>query len=78
VDLRLPRRAAEGAQMSADDNEFNREITRLRWLIEADNNRLKTFRYFRDVLNWNEIPNIKKYMQVACFLFNRWHRPLVT
>lgn len=77
VELRLPRRGAEGEQMTADDNDFNREITRLRWLIEADNNRLKTFRYFRDVLSWKEIPNVKQYMTVACFLFNRWHQPLL-
>jgi hypothetical protein len=77
VELRLPRRAAAGEQMTAEDNDFNRDITRLRWLIEADNNRLKNFRYFRDVLSWKEVPNVKQYMTVACFLFNRWHQPLL-
>jgi hypothetical protein len=77
VDLRMPRRVPADEQLSGDDNDWNRGITRWRWVVEAANQRLKTFRYFKDVLGWQEIPNFYSYMLVVCFLFNRWYKPLV-
>jgi hypothetical protein len=63
--------------LSGEQADFNRTIARWRWIVEAANERLKNFRYFHERRSWREIPTLLPWMRVACFLFNRWNKPIL-
>lgn len=65
---------------SFDAIEGNRSrfVTKIRWVVESANGRVKQFRWFDKTIQNSTIPQIKDYFQIACSLINAFHRPLVT
>jgi hypothetical protein len=63
---------------TAEANE-SRKVTKLRWVVEAANGRLKgVFRFFQDVIAAAYFPKINNFLRIAIALQNAYYPPLFT
>ncbi|CAC5364418.1 unnamed protein product [Mytilus coruscus] len=63
-------------QHSVEESNTTRLVTKLRWIIESINGRIKFFRYLDKVLPTYQVPHIRDYVQIACSLINRYFKPM--
>ncbi|XP_055997806.1 uncharacterized protein LOC125683246 [Ostrea edulis] len=63
-------------QMSTDDANISRLVTKVRWVVESSNARIKRWRYLDKTLPTNQIPFIGDYVKIVCALSNRFSPPL--
>ncbi|CAC5404606.1 unnamed protein product [Mytilus coruscus] len=63
-------------QHSVEESNTTRLVTKLRWIVESINGRIKFFRYLDKVLPTNQVPHIRDYVQIACSLINRYFKPM--
>ena len=63
-------------QHSVEESNTTRLVTKLRWIVESINGRIKFFRYLDKVLPTNQVPYIQDYVHIACSLINRYFKPM--
>ncbi|VDI46107.1 Hypothetical predicted protein [Mytilus galloprovincialis] len=63
-------------QHSVEESNTTRLVTKLRWIVESINGRIKFFRYLDKVLPTNQVPHIRDYVHIACSLINRYFKPM--
>ncbi|XP_056001835.1 uncharacterized protein LOC125657084 [Ostrea edulis] len=63
-------------QMSTGDANISRLVTKVRWVVESSNARIKRWRYLDKTLPTNQIPFIGDYVKIVCALSNRFSPPL--
>ncbi|XP_053372628.1 uncharacterized protein LOC128546277 [Mercenaria mercenaria] len=63
-------------QMPCEDANNSRFVTKIRWVVESANARIKSWKYFNYVLPTNQIPYIGDYLRIVCALSNKYFQPL--
>ena len=65
-------------QLSTDEANETRCITKVRWIAEAVNARLKQFKFFSNTVQNSSIPSLEDYLSIACAIINRYRKPIKT
>ncbi|KAK3102527.1 hypothetical protein FSP39_011968 [Pinctada imbricata] len=63
-------------QMPVQDANASRLVTKVRWVVESANARIKRWRYLASTLPTNQVRNIGQYVRIVCALSNRYLPPL--
>lgn len=63
-----------------DTLEANRSrfISKIRWVVESANGRVKHFKWFNQTIQNSTIPQVRDYLQIACALINAYHAPVTS
>lgn len=73
----MPAQLGHRRQLSTEEANSSRLVTKVRWIVESRNGHIKTiFKIFRDTLPNCQIPNIRNYIRIACAIINKFH-PLI-
>jgi len=65
-------------QFQTDEANRSRKVTKVRWIVESVNGRVKNvFRFFMGVVEGRHTPNLMKYLRIACALLNKYYPPLL-
>ena len=64
-------------KFSTEQANNNRKVTKIRWVIEAVNGRLKQYKYFGKIIPNTAIPYIHEYAQIVCAIINTFRPPFV-
>ena len=54
----------------------SRCVTKVRWVVEAANARLKQFKFFSNTVQNSSLPHLEKYLSIACSIINRYRPPI--
>ncbi|CAF2249795.1 unnamed protein product, partial [Rotaria magnacalcarata] len=63
-------------QFSAEEAIEPRCITKVRWIVEAANGRLKQFKYFANAIQNSSLVYLESDMSIACALMNHYQPPM--
>ena len=63
-------------QFSTSDANKTRMITKIRWVVESVNARLKQWRFFDKVVPNTHLPHLQKYIRIVCAMLNKYKNPL--
>ncbi|XP_062603051.1 uncharacterized protein LOC134264781 [Saccostrea cucullata] len=63
-------------QLSTENSNTSRLVTKIRWVVESANSRIKSWKYFEKVIPNTQIPFIADYIQIICGLCNKYLPPL--
>ncbi|CAF4484393.1 unnamed protein product, partial [Rotaria magnacalcarata] len=63
-------------QFSAEEANKSRCITKIRWVVEAANRRLKQFKYFANTIQNSSLVYLESDMSIACALINHYQPPM--
>lgn len=75
--MEMPTFLPKGAtQLQTKDANCSRLVTKIRWVVESANSRLKTWRLLDKTLPNTHIPSIGDYAQIICALCNKFRPPL--
>ncbi|CAF2730047.1 unnamed protein product [Rotaria sp. Silwood2] len=63
-----------------DALEANRSrfISKIRWVVESANGRVKHFRWFSQTIQNSTIPQVRDYLQIACALINAYRAAAIS
>lgn len=75
---RMPHFLQHGRQHTVDEENDSRLTTAVRWVIEAVNGLIKTWKLFKNVLPNSHIPFIGDYLRITCSLCNAYRPPRVS
>ncbi|XP_069130866.1 uncharacterized protein [Argopecten irradians] len=65
-------------QHTVEEANLSRLVTKVRWVIESVNGRLKQFRLFDKVIPTTFVPHIGDLVRITCAVFNRYRKPLAS
>ena len=65
-------------QLSTDEVNESRCVTKVRWIVEAVNARLKQLKFFSNTVQNSSIPSLEHYLSIACTIINRYREPIKT
>ena len=63
-----------------DALEANRSrfISKIRWVVESANGRVKHFKWFNQTIQNSTIPQVRDYLHIACALINAYHAAAIS
>lgn len=63
-----------------DALEANRSrfISKIRWVVESANGRVKHFKWLNQTIQNSTIPQVREYLQIACALVNAYRAPAIS
>ncbi|CAC5375584.1 unnamed protein product [Mytilus coruscus] len=64
------------SQFTTEENNTSRLITKIRWVVESANGRIKTWIFFNHVMPNSQIPYIGEYLRIVCSICNKYFKPL--
>ncbi|CAC5387643.1 unnamed protein product [Mytilus coruscus] len=77
IQAEMPRFLKKGdKQFSTEDANMSRLVTKIRWIVESSNARIKTWKYLSHTLPTNQIPFIGDFVRIVCALSNKYAQPL--
>ena len=62
---------------SSEANQ-SRNVTKVRWVVEAVNARMKQFKFFSNVIQNSSLPNLEQYLMIICAIINKYQTPVKT
>ena len=65
-------------QFSSSEANQSRYVTKVRWVVEAVNARIKQFKFFANTIQNSSLPFLEEYLLIACALINRYQTPVKT
>ncbi|XP_061170430.1 uncharacterized protein LOC133179753 [Saccostrea echinata] len=65
-------------QHSTIEANASRMVTKIRWVVEAANGRLKKWRFLDNVVSNSNIPSVGDFVRIVCSLINKYRPPLKT
>ncbi|XP_062589596.1 uncharacterized protein LOC134251226 isoform X2 [Saccostrea cucullata] len=65
-------------QMSTEDANTSRLVTKIRWVVESANARIKRWKFFDRILPSSQVPFISDYIKIVCGISNKYFPPLST
>ena len=68
------------ARCRFDALEANRSrfISKIRWVVESVNGRVKHYKWLNQTLQNTTTPQIRDYLQIACALINAYRAPAIS
>lgn len=77
LDVSMPPFLNRRRQFSAEESNRSRCITKVRWIVEAVNRRIKEFKYFANTVQNSSLMYLQADLSNVCALINRY-RPSIT
>ena len=65
-------------QFTSDEANQSRYVTKVRWVVEAVNARMKQFKFLSNTVQNSSLPYLEEYLSIACALINRYQAPVKT
>ena len=65
-------------QFDVYDDNRSRFVTKLRWVVESVNTRLKRLKWFSQTIRNSSLPSVTDYVPILAALTNCFHSPLAT
>lgn len=72
LDVAMPPFLDNRRQFSTEESNESRCITKVRWIVEAVNRRIKEFKYFANTVQNSSLMYLEADLSVACALINRY------
>ena len=66
------------SQHTVEDSNTSRLVTKIRWVVESVNGRLKTWKYLNNIIPNSQIPHIQDDLKTVCAICNKFMKPLVS
>ena len=63
-------------QFTAAEANQARYVTKLRWIVEAVNARIKQFKFFANTIQNSSLPYLERYLSIACAIINKYGPPI--
>lgn len=60
------------SQLPVEESNTTRLITKIRWIVESVNGRIKQWKYLDRVLPNSQIPYVADYVKIVCALMNKY------
>ena len=78
IDTAMPSFLGRGRrQFDVYNANRSRFITKLRWVVESVNTRLKKFQWFNQTIQNSSLPSVTDYIAIVAALTNFFHSPVV-
>jgi len=78
LDVAMPPFLDGRRQFSTEESNQSRCITKVRWIVEAVNRRIKEFKYFANTVQNSSLMYLEADLSIACALINRYRPPSAT
>ncbi|CAF4409306.1 unnamed protein product [Rotaria socialis] len=78
LNVTLPPFLNDRRQFATDEANESRCVTKIRWVVEAVNARLKQFKFFSNTVKNLSIPHLEEYLSIVCSIINRYRTPIKT
>lgn len=78
LDVFMPPFLNQRRQLSTEESNQSRCITKVRWIIEAVNRRIKEFKYFANTIQDSSLMYLQADLSNVCALINRYRPPIAT
>ncbi|CAF4871782.1 unnamed protein product [Rotaria socialis] len=78
LNVTLPPFLNDRRQFTTDEANESRCVTKIRWVVEAVNARLKQFKFFSNTVQNLSIPHLEEYLSIVCSIINRYRTPIKT
>jgi DDE superfamily endonuclease len=78
LDVAMPSFLDGKRQLSAEEANQSRCITKVRLIVEAANRRIKQFKYFANTVQNSSLIYLERDLSIACALINCHHPPTAT
>ena len=65
-------------QFSSEERNQSRCNTKVRWVVEAANRRIKQFKYFANTIQNSSLGYLESDLSIACALIHRYQPPITT
>ncbi|XP_062614064.1 uncharacterized protein LOC134275789 [Saccostrea cucullata] len=79
IKAEIPCFAKKGSkQLSTEEANSSRLVTKVRWVVESANARIKRWRYLDHVSPTNQVPFVGDYIRIICAISNKYFPPLST
>ncbi|XP_062599343.1 uncharacterized protein LOC134260823 [Saccostrea cucullata] len=65
-------------QMGTENANTSKLVTKIRWVVESANARIKQWHYLGKILPSSQIPHIGDFVRIVCAISNRYLKPLST
>ncbi|CAC5383639.1 unnamed protein product [Mytilus coruscus] len=62
-------------QHDVEDSNSSRLTTKIRWIVESANGRMKQWKYLANVVPNSQIPNIGEDLRLVCAISNKYLKP---
>ncbi|CAC5393858.1 unnamed protein product [Mytilus coruscus] len=64
------------SQFTTEESNTSRLITKIRWVVESANGRIKIWVFFNHVMPNSQKPYIGEYLRIVCSICNKYFKPL--
>ena len=65
-------------QFTSSEANQSRYVTKIRWVVEAINARIKQFKFFANTIQNSSLPHLEEYLLIVCAMINRYQTPAKT
>ena len=65
-------------QFTTTEANRSRCVTKVRWVVEAVNARIKQFKFLSNTVQNSSLPHLEAYLSIACSIINRYRPPIKT
>jgi hypothetical protein len=65
-------------QFTTEEANQSRYVTKVRWVVEAANARIKQFKFLSNTVQNSSLPYLEQYLSIACAIINRYQTPIKT
>lgn len=65
-------------RFTQSDANQSRNVTKIRWVVEAVNGRMKQFKFLANTIQNSSLPHLEQYLLIICAIINRYQRPMKT
>ena len=64
-------------KFSTTESNQSKCITKVTWIVEAINGRIKQFRFFSNTIQNSSLPRLEAYISIGCSIINRYRSPMI-
>ena len=78
LDIVMPPFLEHRRQFTTQESNKSRCVTKIRWVVEAVNRRIKEFKYFANTVQNSSLMYLQDDLSIACALINCYRPPIAT
>ena len=78
LDVVMPPFLEHRRQFTTQESNKSRCVTKIRWVVEAVNRRIKEFKYFANTVQNSSLMYLQDDLSIACALINCYRPPIAT
>ncbi len=78
LNVALPPFLNSRQQFTTSEANESRRVTKVRWVVEAINVRVKQFKFWANTIQNSSILYLEQYLSIACAIINKYRPPIKT